>query len=500
MKKLILLLLLVSISALSFEQTVNDRTRLIILADMGNEPDEEQQMMHLLMCSNEFDLEGLIAVTGKYLQPANTDPYRQVLHPELFHNLIDGYEEVYANLVKHAADYPDPEYLRGIVASGQTGYGIKDSGPWKSTKGSMLIEKALDKSDPRPIYVVVNAGSNTLAQALIDYRSKHTEKEVQEAVARLRVYENGAQDNSGAWICHEFPDIHWFRSNFQAYCYGGPGFEAANDGKGDVMMMGPHTWKPYAYSELGQHQWALEHIIMGHGPFGILWPMRSFKKGQLAFIEGGGTVPWLCLVNRGLSDIDRPWWGGWSGRSTREKVENYSSKHESVRQDEQAFEPFFLYGEGADTWENPEDGVTYESIYAPVWRWRRAFFNDFICRMDWCVNSYEAANHHPVGVLNDNNSNEILEMEVKAGKKVKLSARGSSDPDGDPLEFRWWYYPEAGTFEGVPVILSPSAEETTIEIPADAAGKEIHIILEVKDLNEISSLWDYRRVVIYVES
>ena len=41
-----------------------DRTRLIILADMGNEPDEVQQMAQMLACSNEFDLEGLIAVIG----------------------------------------------------------------------------------------------------------------------------------------------------------------------------------------------------------------------------------------------------------------------------------------------------------------------------------------------------------------------------------------------------------------------------------------------------
>ena len=37
------------------------RSRLIILADMGNEPDEMQQIAHLLVCSNEFELEGLLA-------------------------------------------------------------------------------------------------------------------------------------------------------------------------------------------------------------------------------------------------------------------------------------------------------------------------------------------------------------------------------------------------------------------------------------------------------
>ena len=46
----------------------SNKARLIILADMGNEPDEEQQMVHMLMCSNRFHLDALIAVTGKYLR------------------------------------------------------------------------------------------------------------------------------------------------------------------------------------------------------------------------------------------------------------------------------------------------------------------------------------------------------------------------------------------------------------------------------------------------
>ena len=35
------------------------KPRLIVLADMGNEPDEMQQILHLLICSNEVELEGL---------------------------------------------------------------------------------------------------------------------------------------------------------------------------------------------------------------------------------------------------------------------------------------------------------------------------------------------------------------------------------------------------------------------------------------------------------
>jgi hypothetical protein len=499
MKKILIAAFLIGLTASVAGQPETGRHRLVILADMGNEPDEEQQMMHLLMCSNEFELEGLIAVTGKFLQPANRDPYRQMLHPELFQHLIDGYEKVYPNLVKHASTYPAPAYLRSIVASGQSGYGITDTGEDKASEGSELILRALEKQDDRPLYIVVNAGSNTLAQALLDYELTHTDEETAAAVARLRVYENGAQDNAGAWICHHFPQIHWIRSNYQTYCYGGPAFEGDRDGTGALLELGPHTWQPYAYSAVGQHQWALEHIMTNHGAFGLHWPMRTFPRGQIHFVEGGGTIPWLCLVNHGLSDIDHPWWGGWSGRFTREKIKNYGSKHASVRQDEKAFDPFYTLGEATDTWINPEDGRQYDDRFAPVWRWRQAFFNDFACRMDWCTQSYEHANHHPVAAINGDISDEILIMSVSPGANIKLDATGSKDPDGDALEFSWWYYPEAGTYPGTPGLSEPDVKAAVVSIPEDASGAEIHIILEVKDLNNIASLWDYRRVVFRVQ-
>jgi len=90
-KLFILTLLFFCISRTYAGQIPALNSRLIILADMGNEPDEMQQMVHMIMCSNEFELEGLIAVTGKYLRPESGNPYKQKLHPELFINLINGY-------------------------------------------------------------------------------------------------------------------------------------------------------------------------------------------------------------------------------------------------------------------------------------------------------------------------------------------------------------------------------------------------------------------------
>lgn len=476
------------------------KTRLIILADMGNEPDEEQQMVHMIMCSNEFDLEGLIAVTGKYLRPESNNPYKQILHPELFHGIIDGYSLVLDNLKKHADGWSEPEYLHSIVKTGQEGYGIESTGPDLSSEGSDLIIEALKKEDPRPLYIVVNAGSNTLAQALKDLRKKSGKDEILEYIKKIRVFENGAQDNAGAWICSEFSEIHWVRSNYQTYCYAGPSIDGAADNLGSSDQLGPYTWEPYSYSGLGQHQWALEHIKANHGPLGNYWPLRQFRGGGISFMEGGGTIPWLCLVNKGLSDIDRPWWGGWSGRYGREKSVNYWSKHSSVNKDEKAFTPFYVYAEEEETWVNPENGKRFEGIYVPVWRWRRAFFNDFKCRMDWCIKDFDEANHHPVAVINNNFSNELIIQKVKPGEVLEFDASGSYDPDGNMLSISWYIYYEAGTYKGDIHLNNQSGTKTKITIPEDSSGKEIHLILEVKDENPLGSLFDYRRIVFNVNN
>ena len=105
---IVLLGILIPGCAMSSSQD-SSRPRLIILADMGNEPDEEQQMVHMLVNSNEFELEGLIAVTGIFLNEKHSKPEKQVVHPELFHKLIDGYAKVVDNLRLHADGWPAPE-------------------------------------------------------------------------------------------------------------------------------------------------------------------------------------------------------------------------------------------------------------------------------------------------------------------------------------------------------------------------------------------------------
>ncbi|MEO1451218.1 MAG: DUF1593 domain-containing protein, partial [Bacteroidota bacterium] len=398
-------------------QSTAPKYRLIILADMGNEPDEMQQMIHMITCANAFDIEGLIAVTGKYLRPESHEEYRRVTHPELFHQIIDAYEKDLPNLKQHAEGWPAPDDLRATVVSGQTGYGIDDVGEGKSSPGSELILAAAMKKDDRPLWIVVNAGSNTLAQALYEYRRDHSAWKTEQLVAKLRVFENGAQDNAGAWICSQFPRIHWIRSNYQTYAYGGPG------GKdGDLTTnLGPHYWGDHPYSVQGQLDWQKDHIMGGHGALGDLYPERryhGFRDGGLGFMEGGGTIPWMGLINKGLYDIDQPSWGGWGGRFSRTKVADFWSRHIDIKADEQANAPFYTYREVSDYWVDPQDGKEYVDNYAPIWRWREAMYNDQICRMDWCAQPFDKANHHPVAAVNGDISDEIIRLQTSAGTKL----------------------------------------------------------------------------------
>ena len=86
------------------------------------------------------------------------------------------------------------------------------------------------------------------------------------------------------------------------------------------------------------------------------------------------------------------------------------------------------------------------------------------------------------------------------GTSMEFDASASTDPDGDDLQYRWWIYPEAGKRPYGKELPIPNATEANIQftIPADAAGKELHLILEVWDESTIISLVDYRRAVIQI--
>ena len=75
-----------------------------------------------------------------------------------------------------------------------------------------------------------------------------------------------------------------------------------------------------------------------------------------------------------------------------------------------------------------------------------------------------------------------LNITAKPGSEIQLSAKGTTDPDGDELSYSWWQYKEAGTYPGSVTIDNPTDQEASFTVPADAEkGQTIHIVCEVKD-------------------
>ncbi|MEM1225638.1 MAG: nucleoside hydrolase-like domain-containing protein [Planctomycetota bacterium] len=473
-----------------FANVTSAKTRLIVMADMGNEPDEEQQMAHLLMYANELDLEGLIACSGKYLHADRTDG-RTKVRPDLFHNLVDGYSGVVENLRQHATGWPSPDALRRIIKAGTSDYGIAAVKPGRSNEASKLIEASILSDDPRKLYIVGNAGTNTLAQTLVDLHETRSNEEMEALCDRIIVFENGAQDNSGAWIAERYPNIAWHRSNHQTYGYGGPG-------RGESIQ-GPYTWEPFERTADGQNDWVTEHISTKHGSLGERFPPR-IMGGRLHFLEGGGTIPWMGLVNVGLTNPERLDWGGWSGRFSSTRHKNILSRHQDIRKDELQYGEFRMFEADSEpeTWVDPVHGEEFTGRYVPVWRFRRAMFNEFRARMDWCVKDYDEANHSPVASFNGDTGDKIVLRNVSAGQTIRLDASSSTDPDGDELEVHWWIYHEAGTYSGPLTLKEPTSNVTELTVPTDAAGKEIHVVLEVRDRSVVVPLTDYRRIVVTV--
>jgi hypothetical protein len=237
-----------------------------------------------------------------------------------------------------------------------------------------------------------------------------------------------------------------------------------------------------------------------HGALGAVFPVRKVN-GRVHFIEGGGTIPWMGLVNHGLTDPKQLHWGGWSGRFSRQRHANVFSRHHEIRADEQGYDDFLMFEADSEqeTWRDPTHDEVFNGRSVPVWRFRRAMFNDFRGRMDWCVNPPENANHNPVAAFRDDSGDSIIRLTAKPGEILSLDASASSDPDGDEINTLWWIYSEAGTYEGDLDIHHPDHATTNLAIPEDAICREIHVILEVIDDNAIVPMYDYRRIVISVE-
>ena len=399
----------------------DQKHRIVVMTDIGGDPDDRQSMVRFLLHACDFHVEGLCAGFGH-------GHYKQT-RPELIREAVAAYGKVEANLRKHRADYPPAGELMRRIKDGHNG-DPHAVGKGMDSEASDWIIRVLDRDDPRPVWFSIWGGPRELAQAIWKVSRTRSAGELAAFKKKIRVHSIADQDRTAGWVKQYHPDVLWIFSNrlFR-------GIWAA----GDQQIVSP--------------AWLERNVRTGHGPLGAIYPAKASGKDG---VKEGDTPSFFYVLPDGLSDPERPEWGNWGGR----------------------FKPS---GRGRKYVPDPDYERGRRSEYYSIYRWRRAYQNAFEARMDWCVRPFEKANHEPTAVLNGDKTRGVRTIAADGGGKVALRAAGSTDPDGDRLAFRWWTYVEAGSYWDAPAIEGADTAAAAVTVPADAAGRTIHVVLEVTD-------------------
>ena len=470
-KILIWLLIAVILPGQSIHGQSNPQNRVLVLTDIEADPDDTQSLVRLLLYANEIDIKGIVATTSCWQQNRTA--------PESIEKIIRAYGRVQPNLSKHAEGYPRMEELLELVKDGMPRYGMLGVGDGMDTEGSDWIIKVLEENDDRPLWISVWGGVNTLAQALYTIDKTRSKEETRRLVAKLRVYTISDQDDSGIWIRNKFPDLFYIVS---------PG-----DHYGSATWTGINTYVEGIDNRVISNHWLAENIQQGHGPLGAEYP-------DVAWGVEGDTPAFLSLIPNGLNEPEHPEWGSWGGRYELYKPDFSKTKEGSSI--------VSIAPETRDIWTNAidtytpyvskaygrtvgRDTTTFAGYKETLWRWRDDFQKDFAARMDWCLQSYDNANHAPVPVLNHSE-----QLTVKSGEGIFLDASNSTDPDGDNLSYLWFNSPEAGTMpEEVRIGGSENSHTAHFEVPVVSKKETIHFILKVTDKGS-PALSRYKRIII----
>jgi len=409
--------------------------RIVVMTDIGGDPDDRQSLVRFLLYACDFDVEGLCTGFG-WGHDKNT-------RPDLIRAAVDAYGQALPNLRQHRSDYPSHTALVALIKDGHNG-DPHAVGPGMDSEASDWIVRVVDRDDPRPVWFSIWGGPRELAQAIWKVSHTRSPEELAAFKRKIRVHSIADQDRTAGWVKEHHPDVVWL---FSRKLYRG-------------------IWQSGDQALVGR-SWLAEHVLHDHGPLGPHYPPKAAGKDA---VKEGDTPSFFYVLPNGLSDPEHPEWGNWGGR-------------------------FRLSGKGneylpAEDMMNGKPDMLYT-----IHRWRQAYQNAFEARMDWCVRRFAGANHEPIAVCNGDRSRRVLTVYVEPGETVALSAAGSTDPDGDRLICRWWVYPDPGERVSRPVRNGKPFSDAHFTVPPDAAGRSIHIILEVTD-DGAPPLTAYRRVVI----
>lgn len=317
-----------------------DRPRLLILTDIGGDPDDTQSMIRLMVYANEFMIEGLIASASG--TPGELK--RAVTQPQLIRQVIEAYGTVRPNLARHAQDWPTADELLHCVKSGNPARGRAAIGDGHDTEGSRWIAQRIDAGTAeRPLNIAIWGGQTDLAQALWQVKQERGAPGWAAFAKKFRVHDIADQDGIAEWMRTEFPGMHYILSK-----------AAAGRDKRAGTFRGMYLGGDESLTSLA---WIDPHV-RSRGPLGALYPIKTWTApNPHGCLKEGDTPSWFFFLPLGGNDPSDPTRPGWGGQ----------------------------YQFGADGWYRDLPVKDGADPGATVHRWRPDFQRDFARRMAWCV-------------------------------------------------------------------------------------------------------------------
>ena len=418
-----------------FSSKVPDRTvsmhrcRVIVLTDIGGtDYDDFQSLVHLLVYADCFDIEGLISSpmgssgrTGHILK------------------VLDIYDKDYTNLKSYSDSYPEPEKLCSITkqgtieSAGMCGFG-------KPTEGSEWIIQCANRSDNRPLWILVWGGIDDLAQALHDAPS---------ILPKLRVYYIGGPNKKWAttaydYIAREHPRLWiieanstyrgWFVGGNQSGQWGNELFVEkyiAGCGALGEYFAGGVRFKSEVRSQIKMGDTPSVAYLLGNNPENPTMPswggsfVRAWDRPRYTFeytptekdkVEAFSIIELIYRVDKnsasgstatlvvdgqkfpGFSDNERCWHFFFSPKRAKTWEYVIESTISALDGQKGSFTSYFPVPERAlqpsdrypNWWtDNPDSGVAEKGHHGSktISIWREKFLGDFARRMQRCKNS-----------------------------------------------------------------------------------------------------------------
>ncbi|CAD73394.1 MAG TPA: DUF1593 domain-containing protein [Rhodopirellula baltica] len=320
------------------------RPRLAVLTDIGGDPDDQQSMIRLLVYSNEFEIEALIASASG----TRGELKESVTRPDLIHELIDAYETVLPNLKQHAEGWPQPEALRSVVVSGNPHRERPHIGQGHDTDGSRLLIQRIDAGTPKsPLCITLWGGQTDLAQALYSVKSERDAEGFAEFLSKFRVYDIADQDGIADWMGQEFPGMNYVLS--------------AARPKSDKRIANFRGMYLTGDVSTTSREW-IDSNVRQMGPLGSLYPMKTWTApNPQGCLKEGDTPSWFFFLPHGGNDPNDPTQPGWGG----------------------------VFEKQANGWYRDRAASSSYDPRTSVSRWRPEFQADFAKRMRWCLPSDE---------------------------------------------------------------------------------------------------------------